>query len=35
MRCRSCSAEFSLKEVIDGMDERFEREVADVRCDRL
>ncbi len=35
LRCRSCSAEFSLKEAKDHMDDGFERQVADVRCDRI
>jgi len=35
LRCRSCGAEFSLKEAMACMDDQFERQVADVRCDRF
>ncbi|MEW6078795.1 MAG: dual CXXC motif small (seleno)protein [Thermodesulfobacteriota bacterium] len=35
MRCRSCNAEFTLEQYHQQMDEEFERQVGNIRCDRL
>ncbi|HEX5679199.1 MAG TPA: dual CXXC motif small (seleno)protein [Desulfobacterales bacterium] len=35
LRCRACSAHFCLAEYQGQMDEHFDEELADTRCDRL
>jgi hypothetical protein len=35
MRCRSCGREYPLEQFSDLMDDDFEQQLANVRCDRL
>ncbi|MFC1489365.1 dual CXXC motif small (seleno)protein [Thermodesulfobacteriota bacterium] len=35
MHCRSCNAEYSVERFADLMDDLFEEELGNVRCDRL